>query len=48
MTPHEQQMNSRLFKLTPEVVAEIKRLRATGLSMATIGVELQPEPENGI
>lgn len=39
-TPHEQQVNSRLFKLTPEVITEVKRLRATGLSMRAIGVEL--------
>jgi hypothetical protein len=39
-TPHEQLVNSRLFKLVPDVVAEIKRLRATGLSLSTIGTQL--------
>ena len=39
-TPHQQQVNSRLFKLTPDVVARIKRLRATGMSLRAIGVEL--------
>lgn len=39
-TPHGQQVNTRVFKLTPEVTAEIKRLRATGLSMRAIGVEM--------
>lgn len=37
-TPHEQQVNSRNFKLEPDVVAKIKALRAEGLSMADIGV----------
>lgn len=37
VTQHQQMMNTRVFKLTPDVVAEIKRLRATGLTMATIG-----------
>lgn len=36
-TPHEQQVNNRLFKLVPDVVEEIKRLRAAGLSMSAIG-----------
>jgi hypothetical protein len=36
-TPHQQQVNTRAFKLVPEVVAEIKRLRTTGLSMRAIG-----------
>lgn len=35
-TPHEQQMNTRVFKLTPEMLAEIKRLRATGLTIQAI------------
>lgn len=39
-TPHEQQVNSRLFKLTPDVVAEVKRLRATGMTLRAIGVEM--------
>jgi hypothetical protein len=39
-TPHQQQVNTSVFKLTPEVIAEAKRLRATGLSMRAIGVEL--------
>jgi hypothetical protein len=36
-TPHQQMVNSRGFKLVPEVVTEIKRLRATGLSLRAIG-----------
>ena len=36
-TPHAQLVNSSLFKLTPDVIAEIRRLRATGLSMRAIG-----------
>jgi len=39
-TPHEQQMNTRLFKLTPEVVAKVKQLRTTGLTLQAIGIEL--------
>lgn len=39
-TPHQQQVNSRAFKLTPEVVTDIKRLRATGMTYGAIGVEL--------
>lgn len=39
-TPHEQQMNTRAFKLTPAVTAEVKRLRETGLSMRAIGAQL--------
>jgi len=39
-TPHEQLVNSRLFKLTPEVITEIKRLRTAGLSMQAIGKQL--------
>jgi hypothetical protein len=39
-TPHQQQVNSRNFKLVPEVVAEIKRLRAAGLSMRAIGEQV--------
>lgn len=40
VTPHQQQMNTRAFKLTPEVVAEVKRLRETGLSLRAIGDQL--------
>jgi hypothetical protein len=39
-TPHQQQVNTRAFKLTPGVVAEVKRLRETGLSMGVIGSQL--------
>jgi len=39
-TSHEQQMNTRSFKLIPEVVAEIKRLRTTGLTLDAIGTKL--------
>jgi hypothetical protein len=38
-TPHQQQMNSSAFKLTPDVIAEIKRLRAAGMTLAAIGAE---------
>jgi hypothetical protein len=40
-TPHQQGMNTRAFKLIPEVIAEIERLRATGLSMRAIGAEMK-------
>ena len=40
VSPHEQQMNTSAFKLTPDVVARIKALRATGLSMRAIGVQV--------
>lgn len=39
-TPHQQQMNNSNFKLIPEVVTEIKLLRATGLSMRAIGAQV--------
>lgn len=39
-TPHAQMVNSSLFKLTPDVIAEIKRLRTTGLSMRVIGEQV--------
>jgi hypothetical protein len=39
-TPHQQQVNSRNFKMTPEVIAEVKRLRATGLTMRAIGEQV--------
>lgn len=39
-TPHEQMANGRTFKLTPGTIAEITRLRATGLSMRIIGQQL--------
>lgn len=39
-TPHQQQVNSRGFKLVPEVVAAVKSLRETGLSMRAIGSQL--------
>jgi hypothetical protein len=39
-TPHQQQVNSRSFKLEPPVVAQIQQLRATGLSMQVIGDQL--------
>jgi hypothetical protein len=39
-TSHEQKVNSRNFKLTPDVIAEAGRLRVTGLSMAVIGTQL--------
>jgi hypothetical protein len=35
-TPHEQLVNTRVFKLIPEVVTEIKRLRETGLTIQAI------------
>jgi hypothetical protein len=44
-TPHEQLVNSRNFKLFPEVIAEIKRLRATGMAMAAIGKQLDLNPK---
>jgi hypothetical protein len=43
-TQHQQMMNTRAFKLTPDVVAEIQRLRATGLTMAMIGTEMKLHP----
>ena len=39
-TPHQQQMNTRAFKLTPDVIAEIKQLYAAGQDMGTIGERL--------
>jgi hypothetical protein len=39
-TPHEQQMNSRNFKLIPETVAEIKRLHASGMTLIAIGRQM--------
>lgn len=36
-TPHQQQMNTSIFKLTPDVVAEAKRLRASGLTHGDVG-----------
>jgi hypothetical protein len=39
-TPHEQMMNTKAFKLTPAVIGEVKRLRATGMTQAAIGDEL--------
>ena len=39
-TPHRQQVNSRNFKLVPEVVAEVKRLRETGMSLRAIGLQM--------
>jgi hypothetical protein len=38
-TPHEQMRNTRSFKLTPDVVAEVKRLRATGLTLRKISTQ---------
>jgi hypothetical protein len=39
-TPHEQQVNNENFKLTPDIVTEIKRLRTTGMTLAAIGMQL--------
>jgi Helix-turn-helix domain len=39
-TYHTQQVNSRNFKLTPDVVAEISLFRKAGLSMRAIGAEM--------
>lgn len=39
-TPHQQMVNSRNFKLVPDVVDEIKRLRDTGLSLKAIGEQV--------
>lgn len=39
-TPHQQQTNTRSFKLVPGAVAEIKRLRADGLSLRAIGLQV--------
>lgn len=39
-TPHEQLVNSRSFKLVPDVVTEIKRLRATGLTIQAISEQV--------
>lgn len=44
-TPHQQQVNSRNFKLVPEVVADIKRLRATGMTLTAIGTEAGLHPD---
>lgn len=44
VTQHQQMMNTRVFKLVPDVVAEIKRLRATGMTMAAIGAETGLHP----
>jgi hypothetical protein len=35
-TPHEQHMNTRVFKLTPPVVARAKELRAAGATIQLI------------
>ena len=47
-TPHEQQVNSGNFKLVPDVVAEIKRLRKTGLSMRAIGEQVGLHHQNRV
>lgn len=39
-TQHQQMMNTRATKLTPEVIAEIEYLRATGLTLRMIGETL--------
>lgn len=39
-TPHQQNMNTRAVKLTPEVIAEIKMLRAANLSMNMIAAAM--------
>lgn len=43
-TPHEQKINSRNFRLTPDVIAEVKRLRATGLTLKAISLLLSLNP----
>jgi hypothetical protein len=43
-TQHQQMMNTRSFKLTPDVVAKIKCLRKTGMTLAVIGVEMGLNP----
>lgn len=45
VTPHRQQVNSRNFKLIPGVVAEIKRLRATGMTLGVIGTQMRLHPD---
>ena len=39
-TQHQQMMNTRAFKLTPDVVNEAKRLRATGMTIQAIATQL--------
>lgn len=39
-TPHEQMVNSRAFKLFPEVITEIKRLRTTGMTLDAIATRM--------
>jgi len=38
-TPHGQQVNSRNFKLVPDAIAEIRRLRASGLTLGVIAAQ---------
>jgi hypothetical protein len=40
-TPHEQQVNTSVFKMTPEIISEIVQLRVAGLSMRAIGIKLR-------
>lgn len=44
-TPHQQKLNGSDFKLVPEVVDEIKRLRATGMTMQNIGISVGLHPQ---
>jgi hypothetical protein len=44
-TQHQQMMNTRAFKLVPDVVAEIKRLRATGMTLTAIGKLMHLHPD---
>jgi hypothetical protein len=44
-TRHRQGMNTRAFKLTPDVIAEVKRLRARGVTLEVIGVEVGLSPQ---
>lgn len=44
-TQHQQMMNTRATKLTPDVVTEVKRLRATGMQLKAIGKLMGLHPD---